>query len=74
MWPGATWHADIDLVAVDRAMTGHLPRPVLTDGEQRYAIREMTAAGAIAKDIARCLGITERTVTRWRSEDEQGSS
>ncbi|WP_228976724.1 helix-turn-helix domain-containing protein [Streptomyces sp. DH12] len=64
---GATWHRDVDLVAVDRAVRGDSPRPELTEREQRYAVVVMTRAGYSGEAIAGRLGILERTVVRWRA-------
>ncbi|MEU9033833.1 helix-turn-helix domain-containing protein [Streptomyces sp. NPDC048352] len=65
----ATWHRDVDLVAVERVTRGDHPLPELTEVEQRYAVVVMTRdAGMGAEEIAERLGIAERTVTRWRDE------
>ncbi len=69
MPPDSTWHRGIDLIAVERAMSGRGPCPVLTDEEKRYACREMTGAEMSAREIAERIGVAERTVTRWRDED-----
>lgn len=74
MLPGATWHRGVDLVAVERAMSRRGQCPELTEQEQRYAIGVMTDAGWSASEIARRLGISARTVTRWRDEPEGGGS
>lgn len=59
---------DIDLIAVERAITGRQPVPALSRDEQRYAAHLLTQAGAGAVEIAGLLGITDRTVNRWRNE------
>lgn len=64
--PRPTWKNGIDLIAVERAMSGRGACPELTDEERRYAVTEMTAAGTSAEDIGERLGIAARTVTRWR--------
>lgn len=63
---GATWHRGIDLVAVDRVLRGAPPLPELTEEEQKEAIRLMTEAGLSASVIAGRLGVTPRSVVRWR--------
>ncbi|MFE4329699.1 helix-turn-helix domain-containing protein [Streptomyces sp. NPDC056831] len=65
---GATWHRDVDLIAVERVIHGLVPLPELTEAEQRYAAVVMTRAGLDAEEIAERLGISDRTVTRWRDE------
>ncbi|MBT2492328.1 helix-turn-helix domain-containing protein [Streptomyces sp. ISL-96] len=65
----ATWHKDVDLVAVERVMRGDYPLPELTEVEQRYAVVVMTRDADLgAEEIGERLGIAERTVTRWRAE------
>ncbi|QKW07003.1 hypothetical protein HUT18_11910 [Streptomyces sp. NA04227] len=66
MFPGSTWHRGIDLIAVERALSGRGPCPALTEEEQKYACREMTEAGMSGSVIAQRLGVADRTVTRWR--------
>lgn len=69
---GDTWvrrEELVDLMAVERAMCPRWPCPELTTSEQQYAAREMTAAGWSAREIAARLGVTQRTVCRWRIED-----
>ncbi|MFF1834153.1 helix-turn-helix domain-containing protein [Streptomyces sp. NPDC058231] len=65
---GATWHRDVDLIAVERFMGGAPPVPELTEDEQRYAAVLMTQADVGAEEIAQRLGVAARTVTRWRLE------
>lgn len=65
----ATWHRGIDLVAVKRMVYGMVPRPALTEEEQRYVCRAMSQTDWSAAEIAERLGVAERTVTRWRRED-----
>lgn len=55
----------LDDEAVLRALDG---KPVtLTRDEQMHAAQLMTERGDSARDISGRLGVTERTVTRWRS-------
>ncbi|MFJ3274136.1 hypothetical protein [Streptomyces sp. NPDC086776] len=65
---GATWHRDVDLVAVERVLSGVPPLPELTEDEQRYAVVVMTEANVGAEVIAQRLGVDARTVTRWRDD------
>jgi DNA invertase Pin-like site-specific DNA recombinase len=65
MFPGSTWHRGIDLIAVERAMSGRGPCPELTDEEQQYAAKAMAEAGHSIRTIAERLGISDRTVSRW---------
>jgi hypothetical protein len=70
--PGATWHQGIDLVAVERAMSRRGRCPKLTEEEVLYAVAEMTAAEGGAEEIAERLGLSSRTVTRWRKALDGG--
>ncbi|MGW3735203.1 hypothetical protein [Streptomyces sp. NPDC005148] len=65
---GATWHRDVDLIAVERVLSGVPPLPELTEDEQRYAVVVMTEANMGAEVIAQRLGVDARTVTRWRDD------
>lgn len=58
----------IDLVAIGRHYAGTWPLPSLSEPEQEYAARILTRAGLGAFTIADRLGISPRTVTRWRAE------
>lgn len=55
---------DIASVVHDR-----LPDSGLSRTARRTATQQLTAAGARAPEIARLLGVTERTVYRWRAAD-----
>ncbi|WP_086860337.1 helix-turn-helix domain-containing protein [Streptomyces milbemycinicus] len=67
--PFATWHRGLDLIAVERVVRGVLPLPELTEGEQRHAAVLMTTDMEMpARAIAARLGVSERTVTRWRTD------
>lgn len=65
---GATWHRGLDLVAVDRALSGVPPLPVLTEEEQRHAVATGTERGLSAGELAERLRVAARTVSRWRGE------
>jgi transposase-like protein len=66
--PGATWDKGIDLVAVERAALCRGVCPPLTDDERRRAVQVMTEAEKGAEEIAERLGISAKTVSRWREE------
>lgn len=66
IFPGSTWHRGVDLIAVERAASGRGVCPELTDDELRYAADVMTSAGESAEEISERLGVTTRTVIRWR--------
>lgn len=58
---------DVDLVAVARAVDG---RPVtLTDAEKREAVRRLVELGVTDEEIGRRVGLTDRTVCRWRAAE-----
>ncbi|MYX33452.1 MULTISPECIES: helix-turn-helix domain-containing protein [unclassified Streptomyces] len=63
---GDTWRRDVDYVAVRRVVDNDLPLPVLQPKEQRVAAELIFQAEVDDKDAARRLGISERTVARWR--------
>ncbi|WP_338057894.1 helix-turn-helix domain-containing protein [Streptomyces murinus] len=68
MLPGATWDKGIDLIAVERAASCRGVCPDLTEEERRRAVLVMTEAGEGAEVIGSRLGLTSRTVSRWRGE------
>jgi hypothetical protein len=55
---------DIPPVVEDR-----LPDHGLTHTDRRTAARQLTAAGVHPREIASLLGVTERTVWRWKAAD-----
>ncbi|MCI3271423.1 helix-turn-helix domain-containing protein [Streptomyces cylindrosporus] len=57
---------DIRAVVHDR-----LPDTGLSRTARRTATRQLTAAGAPADEIARLIGVTERTVYRYRAADRR---
>lgn len=59
--------ADIDEVAVERAVLGGERVPVLTIRERGVAIDNLTARGLSAREIGRQLGVADRTVVRYRT-------
>ncbi|GGZ72883.1 hypothetical protein ACFOOM_01245 [Streptomyces echinoruber] len=64
-WPYATCDGQIDLVAVERVLRGTLHHSALTPEERKYAARHSTVS---VKDAARLLGVTDKTIQRWREE------
>jgi DNA-directed RNA polymerase specialized sigma24 family protein len=66
-WTAADEH-DVDVVARER-------RPVsgLTRLEQRLVALKLTAADASAAEIADLLGVSPRTVHRWRANERQAA-
>lgn len=58
----------IDLIAVYRLLSDTGPRPVLARHEQLYATHVLTAEGRSITDIAELLGVTSRTINRWRAQ------
>lgn len=68
MLPGATWHKGIDLIAVERVVTGSPPFPdpaSLREDEQLEAVRRFQGPAHVLADR---LGIAERTITRLRTD------
>ena len=65
---GTADETDVDLIVRD-------PRPVegLTRLERRLVSRGMTERGRSAAEIARIVGVDERTVMRWRADDRATS-
>lgn len=63
-----TWatvdHQDIDFVVEDR-----LPDWGLTRRSRRIAAQQLDKRGASVDEVAQLLGVTPRTVWRWRAED-----
>lgn len=64
-------HREIDERAVQRVVLGLRPLPVLTRAEARLACWHLTVGGCSAPEIAERLSIAQRTVHRWRAEDQQ---
>lgn len=62
----------VDPVAIDRVRSGE--RLKLHHDDAREASRLLTSDGVSAKTIASRVGVADRTVTRWRREDQQTSN
>ena len=65
--------AGVDQVAVAQAIArvGHRgPDVALTGEEQIAAVRALTARGASTGDIAAAVGVSDRTIFRWRERFE----
>lgn len=58
---------DIDEIAVERAMRGE--PTALTPSEQREAFRRLATKGESDERIASLIGVTGRTVQRWRKAE-----
>ena len=56
----------VDPVAVEQAVSGFSVR--LTVPERLLVIKELTAKGLSANEIAARLGLAQRTVTRYRAK------
>lgn len=61
---------DIDEIAVERACKGDLSI-TLNTAETREAFRVLTQRGTSGRKIAELLGVTPRTVWRWRNGAQQ---
>lgn len=57
---------DIDLTAIQRILDDQAPAPNLTRSEALYAAGLLTADGHTAASIADRLGVSSRTIVRWR--------
>lgn len=57
---------DIDLTAVQRVLDNQAPTPTLTRSERLYVTGLLTADEVPAGAIAKRLGVSKRTVVRWR--------
>lgn len=68
MFPGDTWHRGVDLVAVERIVSGAHPYPdpaSLEEAEQLEVVRRFQGPAHV---LAERLGVQERTVVRWRAD------
>lgn len=63
-------HLGIDDEAVRRVVRGEHPLPLLTRAEARLACWHLTVRGCSAAEIADRVKVVQRTVVRWRSEDQ----
>ncbi|WP_328436973.1 hypothetical protein OHA71_06655 [Streptomyces sp. NBC_00444] len=64
-------HPGIDEEAVQRAVLGQHPIPVLSRTEARLACWHLTQRQCAAAEIADRIRIAKRTVHRWRAEDRE---
>lgn len=62
-WTGINPH-DVDTVVRDRR---HVPG--LSTAERQLITRHLTSDGLSAREIARILCVSERTIVRWRTAD-----
>lgn len=58
---------NVDTVAVHRVTLGQLDPAALTADERHHAAYLLTARGHGAKGIADLLGVSQRTIGRWRT-------
>jgi len=59
----------VDMVAVRRALDGRNQATGLTAPERSVAVRTMAARGQTDPQIADRLGVSDRTVLRWRQRE-----
>lgn len=64
-----TYTGDIDWIAIERAITGDLPRPQLTRAEQLTATLLLVQAGWTEKDTAEAVGVNRRQIARWKFDN-----
>lgn len=55
---------EVDLVAVDRAVTGERP-DYMTPAERREAARQLIKLGKTYRQAAKILGVTKRSIERY---------
>lgn len=60
----------VDEMAVRRVVRGERPLPLLNRAEARLACWHLTVLGCSAAEIAERVDVVQRTVARWRSEDQ----
>ncbi|MFE9810670.1 hypothetical protein [Streptomyces sp. NPDC005548] len=61
---------EVDEGAVQRVVRGDRPLPVLSRDEARLACWHLTGRGRSAAEIAELVAVSQRTVVRWRTEDQ----
>lgn len=66
-----TTQPDIDPIAVNRILTGHATTHdvPLTPEEKRYTAWVLTNLDQSAREIGNTLGVTSRTIVRWRAQN-----
>lgn len=62
---------EIDELAVRRVVRGEHPLPVLSRTEARLAAMQLTLRGVSAAEISRRTRVAQRTVHRWRAQDQK---
>lgn len=72
--PTHTYSQGVDWIAVERAITGDLPRPDLTRDEQIAATLLLIRAGWTEKSTAEAVGVQTRQVARWKFEHGLGGA
>jgi hypothetical protein len=63
--PYTTYERGIDLIAVERVLAGTLPHTALSEAELKRAAMDSKHS---AKRTGELLGVTDKTVIRWREE------
>ncbi|MCY0928358.1 hypothetical protein OTB20_19575 [Streptomyces sp. H27-H1] len=66
--PIETYSDDIDWIAVQRVVSGDLPRPALTPLERKTAALLLMAAGRTGIETAELVGADKRQIWRWRGD------
>lgn len=63
--PYVPTHGTFDLVKLQRVVDGRMPHTELSREEKVYIAQRLNGS---ARGIGRLLGVTEKTVTRWRED------
>ncbi|EMF31094.1 hypothetical protein H114_00657 [Streptomyces gancidicus BKS 13-15] len=66
--PYATTHGKFDLVKLQRVVDGTLPHTELSREEKVYIAQHFAGS---ARSIGRLLGVTEKTVSRWKEDADK---
>ncbi|MBT3164034.1 hypothetical protein HTV80_13030 [Streptomyces sp. Vc74B-19] len=66
--PYSPTHGRFDLVKLQRVVDGRMPHTELSRDEKVYIACHFEGS---ARSIGRLLGVTEKTVTRWREDDQE---
>lgn len=64
-------NARTDQLAITTTVDNRRATPGLRPHERRAAAAQFTALGLPAAEIARILGVSSRTVHRWRARDRE---
>ncbi|MGA5599554.1 hypothetical protein ACPCUF_00710 [Streptomyces griseoincarnatus] len=66
--PYSPTHGAFDLVKLQRVVDGRMAHTELSREEKVYVARHFEGS---ARSIGRLLGVTEKTVTRWREDEDK---